>query len=52
MIDYRYYRRTEPTILGEDFMTFSYYDKNEDYWTPWDYCTSNRRTYEPIEDEV
>ncbi len=52
MIDYRYFRRTEPTILGLDFCTFSYYDVEQGRWTPWDECAFTRRTYEPIEDEA
>ena len=51
MIDYRYYKRDEPTILGEDFMTYDYCSVTGD-WIPWDLCASNRRTYEPIQDEV
>ena len=55
MVDTRYFNRTEPTILGEDFMTFFYdptrYDEDWD-WVSWDECLTNRRTYEPIEDEV
>lgn len=51
MTDTRYMNRTEPTILGPDFMTFCYYEPDNQF-IDWDLCKSARRAYEPIEDEV
>ena len=47
--DMRYFKRNEPTILGLDFMTFLW---DNGKWLEWDTLETNRRTYEPIEDEI
>ena len=48
-VDTRYFRRNEPTILGEDHMTWLY---DDELWWEWYMLKEPRRTYEPIQDEM
>ena len=49
--DTRYFKRTEPTILGPGFETFCYYEP-DNIFLEWDFCPTARRSYEPIGDEL